>query len=96
VVEVGRWSATFLIGVLWTLGWLQVAEFCVGESLGASSTQCRQRWAEWYDNGGPSWNKPEGQFVKTKEFHPVATQYEKLKARLLVVAHLALGFFRLR
>jgi transposase len=53
------------------------------------------RWA-WDPEGYKERNRVERLFGKAKQFRRFATRYEKLKVTFLGVAHLALGFVRLR
>ena len=53
------------------------------------------RWA-WDPEGYKERNRVERLFAKLKQFRRVATRYEKLKATYLGLAHLILGFIRVR
>lgn len=67
----------------------------VGPNIPLRANRDPGRWA-WDPVGYRERNRVERLFGKAKQFRRFATRYEKLRATFLGVAHLALGFVRLR
>ena len=71
---------------------------CIGRDVFPNLPNKRNRIDPWpfFPEDYVERNRVERLFAKLKQFRRIATRYEKLKETFLGLAHLALGFIRLR